>query len=48
LPLRDAQKEKADIIIINDPDADRIGVAVLHQGEYVRLTGNEVGALLVE
>lgn len=46
LPL--AKENNADIIILSDPDADRVGVGVLHHGEYVHLTGNEVGALLTE
>jgi len=46
LPL--AIENKADIIILSDPDADRVGVEVLHRGEYVHLTGNEVGALLTD
>lgn len=46
LPL--AKENNADIIILSDPDADRVGVEVLHRGEYVHLTGNEVGALLTD
>lgn len=46
LPI--AVENKADIIILSDPDADRVGVEVLHRGEYVHLTGNEVGALLTD
>lgn len=46
LPL--AVKNKADIIILSDPDADRVGVEVLHRGKYIHLTGNEVGALLTD
>jgi len=42
-----AKKVNADIIIANDPDSDRIGVVVLHNGEYVRLSGNQTGALLL-
>lgn len=43
-----AKANKADIIILSDPDADRVGVQVLHNGNYVKLTGNEVGALLTD
>ena len=46
LPL--AKENNADIIILSDPDADRVGIEVLHRGEYVHLTGNEVGALLTD
>ncbi len=42
------KKHNADILIATDPDADRLGVAVLHNGEYVLLTGNQTGAILVD
>ncbi len=37
--------EKADLLIATDPDADRIGVAVLHQGTPVLLSGNQIACL---
>ena len=38
----------ADMIIANDPDCDRVGVAVKsEEGEYQLLSGNQVGALLM-
>ena len=43
-----ATKNDADIIVATDPDADRIGVMVKHNGEYVKLTGNEVGYIFAE
>lgn len=43
-----AKMEKADIVIATDPDSDRLGSAVLHNGEYVLLSGNDVGALLCD
>ena len=36
---------KADLLIATDPDADRIGIAVLHQGKSVILTGNQIACL---
>lgn len=39
---------KPDILLATDPDADRVGIAVLHDDDYVLLTGNEVGVLLTE
>ncbi len=41
-----AKEVGADLVLANDPDADRLAVEVLHAGEYVRLTGNEIGCLL--
>ncbi len=43
-----AKKCHADIIIGTDPDADRAGTAVLDHGEYRALTGNQIGALLLD
>lgn len=46
--LKYGEKYKADILIATDPDADRLGVAVLHDGEYHLLTGNQTGAIMVD
>ncbi len=47
LALELAREREAALIIANDPDADRLAVVVrAPDGEYVPLTGNEVGALL--
>ena len=43
-----AREKNADIIVATDPDADRIGIAVKVGDEYRTLTGNRVGALLLE
>ena len=43
-----AKKHMADLIVASDPDADRIGIMALHAGEYVYLTGNQIGALLAD
>jgi phosphoglucomutase len=42
-----AKKHDANLIIGTDPDGDRVGVVVRNRsGEYVMLSGNQVGALL--
>ncbi|WP_425830255.1 phospho-sugar mutase [Streptomyces fractus] len=41
-----AQSATPDLIIANDPDADRCAVAVPEGGEWRMLRGDEVGALL--
>lgn len=44
-----AKEKKADLIFATDPDADRIGVIVTNKnGEFITLTGNQVGVLLSE
>ncbi len=44
-----AEKEKADIIIGTDPDCDRVGAVCRDaNGEFIVLTGNQTGALLVD
>lgn len=39
---------KPDLLLATDPDADRVGVAVPHNGGYKLLSGNEMGALLID
>jgi len=49
LAIEEAQRVGADIIVANDPDADRLAVALQDRdGRWTRLTGNEVGALLAD
>jgi len=45
-----AKKEKADLLLATDPDCDRVGIAVPsnEDEEYIRFSGNEVGAMLLE
>ena len=48
LGIEQAKLEGADLVLGTDPDCDRVGTAVLHNGEYVLMTGNQIGALLVD
>jgi phosphomannomutase len=44
-----ARSKKADLVVANDPDADRLAIALPNAGSatgYLQLTGNQVGALL--
>ena len=44
-----AKKEKADIVLGTDPDADRLGIAIpknSDKSEYQLLTGNQIATLL--
>ncbi|URN96071.1 MAG: phospho-sugar mutase [Candidatus Pristimantibacillus lignocellulolyticus] len=48
LAIELARKVGADIIVGTDPDADRMGAVVKNnEGEYVVLTGNQSGALMI-
>lgn len=48
LGIRLAEKENADIVIGTDPDCDRVGIAVKDKDGYTLMTGNQVGALLID
>lgn len=40
-------KTNSDLLIANDPDADRAGVVVMHQNSPVILTGNQIASICV-
>ena len=49
LGLQYAQRNNADLLLATDPDCDRVGIAVKNEkGEYVLLSGNETGILLLD
>lgn len=41
-------KTKSDILLANDPDADRVGFAAMHHGKAVILTGNEIASICTD
>ena len=43
-----AKKYNADLLIATDPDCDRVGIAVKGEKDYVLMTGNQVGVLLLD
>lgn len=48
LAIRYGKEVDADILLGTDPDSDRLGIVVKNQeGEYIPLTGNQIGALLL-
>ena len=48
LGLRLCDKVHPDLMLATDPDADRMGTAIPHEGSYQLLTGNEMGILLID
>lgn len=48
LGLKLADEVKPNLLVATDPDADRMGTAIPHDGDYVLLSGNEMGVLLMD
>ena len=49
LGLQYCRRYNADLMLATDPDCDRVGIAVKDdKGEYVLLSGNETGMLLLD
>ena len=49
LGIQYAKRYDADLLLATDPDCDRVGIAVKDKdGEYVLLSGNETGVLLLD
>ncbi len=48
LGIRRAEEERADLVLGTDPDCDRVGIAVRTSGGFRLMTGNQVGALLMD
>ncbi|MEE1239479.1 MAG: phospho-sugar mutase [Acutalibacteraceae bacterium] len=46
--LKLANEIKPELLLATDPDCDRVGIAVCDGGEYKLLSGNDVGALLLD
>lgn len=48
LALEYAKQCDADIVLTTDPDGDRLGLAVKQDGQYVLLSGNQTGAIIID
>ena len=46
--IAEAEKIGAKMLMATDPDSDRVGVQVLHDGKFIALNGNQIGALLID
>lgn len=43
-----SERVQPDLLLATDPDCDRCGIAVNQHGEFVLMSGNEVGVLLLD
>lgn len=48
LGIKLLEKENADLLLVTDPDCDRVGTAVKYKGEIRLINGNEMGVLLYD
>ena len=48
LGIKLCKELEADLVLATDPDCDRVGCAVKHNGEYILPTGNEAGVLMLD
>lgn len=48
LGIKLLEKENADLLLVTDPDCDRVGTAVKYKGEIRLINGNEMGILLYD
>lgn len=46
--LKLAESQPAELLLATDPDCDRVGIAVFDGNDYVLMSGNEVGCLLLD
>ncbi len=47
LGIKYAKENDADLVLATDPDCDRVGIAVKNENDYVLLSGNQTGVLLL-
>ncbi len=47
LALKLAESRGSDVVILNDPDGDRLGLSVRHLDSYIILSGIEIAALFL-
>ncbi len=48
LAIKKAKEVDADVVVVCDPDGDRLGVVAKHEGEYVLMSGNQSAAVYLE
>lgn len=44
--IKTAKDKNIDLLLVTDPDSDRVGVAVKHNNEFILLNGNETALII--
>ncbi|HPO66108.1 MAG TPA: phospho-sugar mutase [Bacteroidales bacterium] len=47
LAIEKARQTGAELVMATDPDADRVGIAVKYNDDFILLNGNQTGSLLI-
>ncbi len=47
LAIEKARETGAELVMATDPDADRVGIAIKYNNDFILLNGNQTGALLI-
>ncbi|MCX7986765.1 MAG: phospho-sugar mutase [Bacteroidales bacterium] len=47
LAIEKARQTGAELVMATDPDADRVGIAVKYNNDFILLNGNQTGSLLI-
>lgn len=45
--IKYAKQIDAELVLVTDPDADRLGISVKHDGEFINLNGNQTASLML-
>ena len=45
--MRDLKEKEGDILLVSDPDSDRLSASIIHNGTPKRFSGNELGSIML-
>lgn len=48
LGVRDLKEKQGDLLLVSDPDSDRLSVSIIYKNETRRFSGNELGSIMLD
>lgn len=48
LGIRDLKEKQGDLLLISDPDSDRLSASIIYKGATRRFSGNELGSIMLD